>query len=339
MTFTNLRAWPRRRRALAARPSRVLLHVGHGKTGSSFLQSALANSVQTLADNGLAYPIKPEAAAAARAGGISSGNMAPSARALTATLTRGWKGPQETLLISSETFFYKMRLKGFAEALRSLLPEADLQVLLYVRDPLDHAVSKYQQSVKRGGFTGDFDTFLQSYNTPGNVAQFLKWLQGELPSATVTLRNYSRHKDDLMTTFETWMGLTPGTLRVPARTQVNRSMTNAELMLQRAFNAHLDARTAAIVSNALCEDLPDIRSERPPASPEALDAFLTSMARMIERHGMNEMLPEGEAYRLETLDEAVARFDATAPDSYALTPAQMAVVAKALAAHIRPVGA
>jgi len=326
MTFTNLRAWSRRRRPLAARPSRVLLHVGHGKTGSSFLQSALANSAQALADNGLAYPM----------GGISSGNMGPSPRPFEGSLIRGWDGPQETLLISSETFFYKMRLKEFPETFKTLLPDAELHVLLYVRDPLDHAVSKYQQSVKRGGATWDFETSLLRYNTPKIVAQFLTWLPEALPGVTVTLRNYSRHRDDLLTTFETWAGLPAGTLKAPEAAQVNRSMTNAELVLQRAFNAHLDAKTASVISDRLCERLPDIRSERPPASPEALDAFLTSMDRMIARHGMNEMLPEGEAYRLETLDEAVARFDSAAPDSYALTQAQFAVLAEALAEYIRP---
>lgn len=196
---------PRRERRLAARPDRVLLHVGHGKTGSSFLQAALANSPEALAAHGLGYPIDPEVAENARRGGISSGNMAPSARALQSALEQGWEGPQDTLLISSESFFYKMRLKGFPEKLRQLLPDAEVQVLLYVRDPLEHAVSKYQQGVKRGGF----EAFLASYNTPGNVAQFLKWLDGALPGAQVTLRNYSRHRDDLMATFEAWLGL-PG---------------------------------------------------------------------------------------------------------------------------------
>lgn len=168
---------PRRERRLAARPDRVLLHVGHGKTGSSFLQAALANSPEALAAHGLGYPIDPEVAENARRGGISSGNMAPSARALQSALEQGWEGPQDTLLISSESFFYKMRLKGFPEKLRQLLPDAEVQVLLYVRDPLEHAVSKYQQGVKRGGF----EAFLASYNTPGNVAQFLKWLDGALP--------------------------------------------------------------------------------------------------------------------------------------------------------------
>lgn len=97
----------------------MLLHVGHGKTGSSFLQAALANSPEALAAHGLGYPIDPEVAENARRGGISSGNMAPSARALQSALEQGWEGPQDTLLISSESFFYKMRLKGFPRSCAS----------------------------------------------------------------------------------------------------------------------------------------------------------------------------------------------------------------------------
>lgn len=77
-----------------------LLHTGHGKTGSSFLQSALALSSDALRDASIAYPIDPEIAARARAGGITAGNFRP--------------------------------------APRLLLPDTRIEVLLFIRDPGTH---------------------------------------------------------------------------------------------------------------------------------------------------------------------------------------------------------
>ncbi len=56
------------RRTQAASPNVVLLHVGHGKTGSSYLQSALANSSEPLGAHDIAYPIVRGNVARTRAG-------------------------------------------------------------------------------------------------------------------------------------------------------------------------------------------------------------------------------------------------------------------------------
>ena len=47
--------------------------------------------------------------------------------------------------------------------------------------------------------------------------------------AEVTVLNYSRHRDDLMTTLERWLDLPDGALTRPETGQVNRSLTMAEL--------------------------------------------------------------------------------------------------------------
>lgn len=51
----------------------LYLHVGHGKTGSSYLQSALALSQDALRDNGIFYSLNEVGRRAAQ-GKITSGN-------------------------------------------------------------------------------------------------------------------------------------------------------------------------------------------------------------------------------------------------------------------------
>ena len=41
----------------------LFLHVGHSKTGSSFLQASFANSIERLAECGIDYPGAPSEAA------------------------------------------------------------------------------------------------------------------------------------------------------------------------------------------------------------------------------------------------------------------------------------
>ncbi len=235
------------------------------------MESALANSIETLAAHGIGFPMDPTEVARVRAGGISGGNLPPAPTRLAQVLQQGWEGDADRLLISGESYFYKLRPTGYVEKLRALLPEAELRALLYVRDRLDHAVSKYQQAVKRGGYTHDFETALSEYNIPGNVGQFLAWIEGQM-GVPVTVVNYSRHRDTLMAKLEDW-------LEVPPQGTVNRSLANSETELQRLFNGHFGAASVAFVTDPLCALLPDIRPERPPAGPAVLVEFLKSMRR------------------------------------------------------------
>jgi hypothetical protein len=289
-------------------PRQVLIHAGHGKTGSSFLQSALANSVAVLDAHGIAYPLDPAEVERVRAGG----NLAPSPAHFSKLIEQRWSGSAERLLISGESYFYKLRPTGFFDNLRNLLPDAEVRVLLYVRDPLDHAVSKYQKAVKRGGYTGDFEAALGEYNIPGNVGNFLNWIENTM-GVPVTVINYSRHRDTLMSTMEQWLDVPQGTLISPAQGKVNRSLTNSETELQRLFNGHFGVASAEFVTDPLCALLPHVPSERPPVGPEALGAFLVAMKKMIAKHGLDARFGVDEAYHVPTLDEVAARFAAPDP--------------------------
>lgn len=128
---------------------KILIHAGHGKTGSSAIQKFLNQNREPLKSNGIWYP-----AHRMERGGLSSGNYQ-------AILRDNGKGGQEVdpekikrllqnfeaseasiMLLSSEVFFLRM------SAIAKAIPKA--RFIVYLRDPLSYAESAYNQMVKRG---------------------------------------------------------------------------------------------------------------------------------------------------------------------------------------------
>lgn len=330
--------FPRPRRA-ARGATRVFLHAGHGKTGSSMIQSSLALSQAALAGHGLAYPLDPASAALAEAGRISAGNLEPGPGnsvhppdRVARLLERHPLPEGQALVLSNENIFRSIAEAGFLEALQAALPGAEVRVLLFIRDPLDHAISAYQQNVKRRGRVDSFTEFLPSYGIGQAVGRCIDLVQQA--GGSIEVRNYSRHKDDLLAVVEPWLGLPPGTLVQPPVARVNRSLNRAELELQRAFNRHFGRGSARFVSDMLCNGLPDIPSEAPHAEPAAVRAFLERMRAQVAP--LNARLPEAERYRVETEAEALARLpSAEEARRLVFTPRQLQLLARSLTREIR----
>lgn len=308
------------------------VHVGHGKTGSSYLQSALAASRGVLTQAGIDYPIAEDRAELARKGAITSGNLRYVPGAL-AGLLQG--AAADHVLISSESLFPALarQLASFCAEAEAAMPGVALEVLLYIRDPLDHAVSSYHQEVKRGGYTGSLSDVLADYMMPAKVGQFLRQVRDS--GAVVTVRNYSRHSKALLPTLEEWIGLPPGALVPPPLEQINRSLTLAEIALQKAFNAHFGKAARRFVSDPLCAGLPDLQSETPPVPEVELAQFLDRMQAMIATKIDAGAIPQTEAYRVGTVAEHLARFSAPHdPDRLVFSRAQLSVFVEALHAEL-----
>lgn len=317
-------------------PSEICLHIGHGKTGSSFIQSSLAAAGDTLNAHGIAYPIVGKQAEAAHAGGTSSGNFYPRPGASKALFKLWEQAPQPRLLISSEAIFIRV-LTGqmdIFEDIATRYPGVPLKVICYLRDPVEHAISLYQQQVKRGGFTGTLRDSFKRYNQPARTVEALTRLQQR--GAEITVRNHSRHRKDLLATFEAWLNLPAGSLPKPPRDLVNRSLTNGELTLQRLFNRHHGETSRRFVSDALCAALPDIRSEVPPVPRRALADLLERMEAQIADPAYQALVPEAERPHVGTLEEHLPRFpDKASADTLNFTPEQMEVLVRAISREMK----
>lgn len=138
----------------------------------------------------------------------------------------------ERLLISSEAIFDIIGApeSKFIGYLREFFPDAKIKALCFVHDPVDQAVSVYQQKVKRGGYCGSFVDSLPEYD----VISKCRLVFDRLRDAEVSLSvfNYSRHEKSITTKTENRLGLPSGTLETPLVDRVKRSITKSELKLQ-----------------------------------------------------------------------------------------------------------
>lgn len=259
----------------------LFLHVGHGKTGSSALQSFLAINRDLLLSYGIDYP-KGGAFDNAKKGYISSGNI-PNPRAVKLTeYIENYNGISSTLLFSSEAL-----MSVFREApgeLRSLNKKYNLIVILYVRNPIDYCFSAYGQSVKRGGQENDFASVIDNVNNLDQVCEFIELCKNL--GVDLKVINYSNVSNIEKSFFNVFLGSKCkeflGEAVRPKASIVNRSLSRVECELQRKFNKYYGANSSRFVSDVLVNHAPDIKSEKEFIDSESLDHFIAANHKKVD---------------------------------------------------------
>ncbi len=279
----------------------LYLHAGHSKTGTSWLQAALRENAAALAENGLSYPLFFGFGAESGAE-IGQGNGLPlamleSREKLRASLELIDRSTCPAgAVFSSEEFF--PRLSEYEDP--AMLPRAArdagfdrVEILLFIRDPVGHAASLWQQYLKRGGGFAPVEAFFEKYAVPNRVARFFERF-ARLAGVELTCLNYDRHSQDLLTPLQAWLGLPPEALTPPSAPVVNRGMTRAELRLQAALNRRV-GRVGRFLSDALCTELPNVAPD--PIRPDTAiqRAMVERLAPALAR--VNGFLPRNERYR------------------------------------------
>lgn len=314
---------------------KIFLHVGHGKTGSSFIQSAFALSVDVLMDSNIFYPDFGGSLQSARMGWVSSGNFPIGKMSLIECALQAVKEYPDgkAILISNEMLFGQLVGKPGLDLIADL-KKADFEphILCFIRDPMDHAVSHYQQTVKRSGSIKEFKEYLEKYSLPPQVGDFIKYMQEA--GAQTTLLNYSRHRNEVISATESWLGLAPGVLNRPDRRAVNRSITNGELMLQLEFNRHLGRKSAALICDPLCNLLPNVKSEFPTIHRDDLASFLDRMRAQVEP--VNRILGNEEGYEVPDIGDAIGRFrDPDDETEFSFSREQIEIIAQQICDRIK----
>lgn len=315
-------------------------HIGHGKTGSSYLQSCLALSQDELRAHGIYYPLSGKGAVKALAGHINMGNF-PVLKGHKFHADGQYAGivrqamedaPEaDALLLSNETLYKSIDRGSFLDQIAILPTYADKHFLLFIRNPLDHALSAFQQQLKSNKVNSIEET-LQTYALPKRVPEVLEAIKATGCSLKVV--NYSRCKLNIVSVLARWLGVPESSFTRPTEKTVNRSLTRTEMELQRAFNKYVGRRARLFVADALSNEVPDLRSEQPFITRDALAAFLKRMAPMVER--ANTVLPECARYHLPTLDEALLTLpEEKDKDTFALNAAQIDTLARNMARYFR----
>lgn len=210
------------------------LHIGHGKTGSSYLQSCFAFSRKELAANGLHYPWHRNIRQAAK-GQTTSGNGRFLIRALDSGVHRAAfvisaRALRRDWLLSSEFLVHRLSRPDAAANLKGLMTKAGfsrIRMLLFIRDPEAHLMSAWHQWINADGFEGGIDDALTRYRVPMVVERVITAF-ADHPDVDLTVCNYDRITNDVRGSAQAWLDSDQrGTLGVPAD-RVNRTRNSAE---------------------------------------------------------------------------------------------------------------
>ena len=249
--------------------TKLFLHIGHGKTGTSAIQSALAIASEDLAKRGINYPIQQSLRDRASRLEITSGNWGPTPEiSLTDQLIEIADNNQEELkvILSSESLFW-------------LIPELihnkshwethlDLHIILAVREIEEMLSSEYQQRVKRHGDSMPLEQFLRARHFISShhakAAEVIELMaQANIKN---TIINYSKHKQDISKLIFTIIDaedLYPADQMTGAI--INRSLSRKELEILITINALYFRRFPWIstrISDALIKNQPQLEAQQ-----------------------------------------------------------------------------
>lgn len=298
---------------------KLILHVGHGKTGSSSIQSVLALNADKLMENGISYP-RHKSFATATKGGISSGNG-------DILFNRNFKVGGTTLLsdeglctrLANDTNFKKYILRH----------NCDIEVILHTRNVIELLASAWGQYIKTGlGFL-DFNEYVRTYEIPV-YSSVLWWLRASKKyNFLCKVRNYSNYRLSIVDIFfeDLFGGDTEFDLVIPRDRIVNRSLTIAEYNLQRELNQKMPYEWS-FISDALIKELPCIKSEKPSISQQGYDAVYERFGITIEQ--INEQIDPAEKVMIEDRSQYNSLATEQNLSEYFFNQSQVNVLVKAL---------
>ena len=276
--------------------TRLIIHAGQGKTGSSYLQSMFAINREFLSSYNIDYPISPSMENAKK-GLISSGN---------GESLMGENLPvsdHATILFSREHLFFELL---DSPKLLELANTFDVEVMIYTRNVIEFLVSYWAQGIKRGGVQKDFNSWIVM-NHNKYLSTLLKWLQNSKQLGfQLKIRNYSNCKDQLAADFfEKTLNLdfNLNDLKFPPNKLVNRSLTNSEYEIQRLFNHAYGKSSSKFISDFLVNNFPDEQSLKIRIDKETFTHIKKENEDLVDE--LNKYLPNEHKLELGSEDEWV----------------------------------
>tara|TARA_Y100001978_G_scaffold41570_1_gene37094 strand:- start:371 stop:1327 length:957 start_codon:yes stop_codon:yes gene_type:complete len=285
----------------------IILHIGHGKTGSSYLQSCLALNRKKLLDLGIDYP-EDLSFKSAKKGEITSGN--PS-QFFNNHLNIESITDKEIILFSNEGFYGTLnhlraetKLKSFNHLKFFEKYSNKLKVILYTRNLFSHFFSIWAQQVKRSSLVSGIDTFLK--NRPSSDCfLIIDWLNlSKKFGFQLIIRNYSNHKSNLLNIFfEDVIGKKAKNMNfiLPENKIVNRSLTFSEYEIQRICNFLNMSKPP--LSDFLINQLPNIKPMEIKCSMESYNIIKDANIEIINT--INNKINKNEAIKIESPEQVV----------------------------------
>jgi len=249
--------------------TKLFLHIGHGKTGTSAIQSSLAIASNDLAEQGISYPIQQSLRDRASRLEITSGNWEPNSEvSLSDELLEIAKnnGDNSKVILSSESLFWL--IPELIQNKSKWENNIDIHIILAVREIEEMLSSEYQQRVKRHGDSMPLEQFLRARHFISShhakAAEIIELMtQSNIPN---TIINYSRHKRDISQLIFKFIGaeeLYPADQMAGAI--INRSLSRKELEILITINALYYSKFPWIstrISDALIKNQPQLEAQQ-----------------------------------------------------------------------------
>jgi hypothetical protein len=312
----------------------LFLHIGHGKTGTSWIQACLRLNRESLAKHGIIYAYgedwlndNPNA--------ITSGNavnLFESKEHFESQLAKNQLKLGEALLFTSESifkFFTKSNAIDYLEEVAAKYGFDTIQLLFFIRNPIERAVSVMQQRVKRRGVHDISLNNLHEHPEIGwdiifQVEHLLNRLK-KCKNVTLTIRNYSICSDRLIDEVAGWLDLPVDVFSFQPVDHINRSLTWSEHFFQLSLNKILGP-SGRFFSDPLCERLPDIIPKKLLPPIEVQESIWLVLRETIER--VNLQIPEKHRYQCDI------RKPDPIPETLTFSRMQIEVIAESLGNEI-----
>ena len=249
--------------------TKLFLHIGHGKTGTSAIQSSLAIASNDLAGQGISYPIQQSLRDRASRLEITSGNWEPNSEvSLSDELLEIAKnnGNNSKVILSSESLFWL--IPELIQNKSKWENNIDIHIILAVREIEEMLSSEYQQRVKRHGDSMPLEQFLRARHFISShhakAAEIIELMTQSNISNTII--NYSRHKRDISQLIFKFIGadeLYPADQMAGAI--INRSLSRKELEILITINALYYRKFPWIstrISDALIKNQPQLEAQQ-----------------------------------------------------------------------------
>ena len=240
------------------------IHIGHGKTGTTAIQSALALSREKLRESGIIYPIKKEIATKAELLQITSGNWSALPNQSVGSFFLDayntlYDKNVSSLVFSSENLFWK------ANELTNLsdleLAKINPHVILAVRDIEEMLSSQYMQMVKRHGESRSFSEYLKAHDYKSGHHRLSNSIIQNFNKRSIKMSIINYSKSRYFTTRLIFNLIGATNIEIPSGLSekvINRSLSNFELKAVIALNSLYGPALCSKISDRLVEQLPEV---------------------------------------------------------------------------------
>lgn len=273
------------------------LHIGHGKTGTSIIQTFFAKSVKDLFEQNIIYPEHTNLNSARKLS-VTSGSF-NTKEELERVVTDYVNSPSsKRLLLSSEWLFWWFEdLLSFFIETNKIAP---IRVILFVRNPAELIHSNYNELVKARNFQNSFVSYLKQDKHFSKSCWIIQKLKEE--KISLNLSNYSFCKHNLLNYISNILNFTPHKhiIESVGITRINRSLTNSELYFQKLINKSDNLSHYKKLGIFMSKQLPNLEVEKKIFTKFEGEEFLKINAEYLDF--INKHLPKEQVLETKVLE-------------------------------------